>query len=65
MGYVPDILCSAVKKSFDFFKENSDNLIPYGSSRSLHFCSQFRPLDSMFGIPFVLTSSKTLSRAFP
>ena len=55
MGANSNIFCFEIKKkSFDYFKTNSDRFFPYGNSYSLYFCSQFR-------IPLILFWSLTIS----
>ena len=47
MGATSDIFCPEIKKSFDYYKANSDSFFPSGNSYSLLFCAQFR-------IPWIL-----------
>ena len=37
----PDIFCPDIRKSFDYFKANSESFFPSRNSYSLSFCSQF------------------------
>ena len=41
-GATPNIFCPNIRKSFDYFKVNSESFFPSGNSYSLSFCSQFR-----------------------
>ena len=47
MGATSEIFCPEIKKSYDFYKSNSDSFFPSGNSYSLLFCAQFR-------IPWIL-----------
>ena len=47
MGATPNIFCPEIKKSFDYFENNSESFFPTGNSYSLFFCTQFR-------IPWIL-----------
>ena len=38
---IPNIFCSDVRISFDYFKANSESFFSSGNSYSLSFCSQF------------------------
>ena len=47
MGATSEIFCPEIKKSYEFYKSNSDSFFPSGNSYSLLFCAQFR-------IPWIL-----------
>ena len=47
LGVIPNIFCPDIRKSFDYFKVNSESFFPSGNNYSLSFCSQFR-------IPWIL-----------
>ena len=47
MGVTPNIFCTEISKSFDFFKANCESFFPSGNNYSLFFCAQFR-------IPWIL-----------
>ena len=47
MGATSEIFCPEIKKSYDYYKSNSDSFFPSGNSYSLLFCAQFR-------IPWIL-----------
>ena len=47
LGAIPNIFCPDIRKSFDYFKVNSESFFPSGNNYSLSFCSQFR-------IPWIL-----------
>ena len=47
MGATSEIFCPEIKKSFEYYKSNSDSFFPSGNSYSLLFCAQFR-------IPWIL-----------
>ena len=47
LGDIPYNFCPKIRKSFEYFKFNSESFFPSGNSYSLSFCSQFR-------IPWIL-----------